>query len=73
MSNGGKNANSKSSLSTREIIRKIHGDIPQQLLQSVIEPSTMEILQMLADTRKVGFATQGGTQKWFVNKGCKVA
>ena len=73
MSSGGRNANSKSGLSTREIVSKIHGDIPQQLLQSAIEPSTMEILRMLADTRKVGFAMQGGTQRWFVNKGCKVA
>ncbi|ORY60944.1 metallo-beta-lactamase superfamily protein [Pseudomassariella vexata] len=73
MLNGGRNANSKSGLSTREIISKIHGDVPQDLLQSAIEPSTMEILQMLADTRKVGFAMQGGTQRWFVNKRCKVA
>ena len=73
MSNGGRNSYSKSGLSTGEIVRKVHGDIPQQLLWSVIEPSTMEILRMLADTRKVGFITQGGTQRWFVNKGFKVA
>jgi hydrolase len=73
MLNGGRNANSKSGLSTREIVSKIHGDIPQQLLQSAIEPSTIEILRMLADTRKVGFAMQSGTQRWFINKGVKVA
>ncbi|CAF9928980.1 MAG: hypothetical protein HETSPECPRED_007244 [Heterodermia speciosa] len=70
--NGERNANSKSGLSTREIVSKIHGDIPQQLLQSAIEPSTIEILRMLADTRKVGFAMQSGTQRWFINKGVKV-
>lgn len=66
-----RSASGKSGLSTREIISKIHGDVPQQLLQSAIEPSTMEILRMLADTRKVGFAMHGGTQKWFVNKRVK--
>lgn len=71
MLNGGQNAYSKSALSMREIISKIHGEVPQYLLQSAIEPSTMEILQMLADTRKVGFTMQGGTQRWFVNKACK--
>ena len=54
MSNGSRNAYSKSGLTTREIVSKIHGDIPKQLLQSAIEPSTIEILRMLADTRKVG-------------------
>ncbi|OAA56173.1 metallo-beta-lactamase superfamily protein [Niveomyces insectorum RCEF 264] len=73
MSNGGQKAYSKNGLSTREIINKIHGNVPQHLLQSAIEPSTMEILRMLADTRKVGFSMQGGTQRWFVNKNCKVA
>ncbi|KAL3961150.1 hypothetical protein ACCO45_006267 [Purpureocillium lilacinum] len=56
-----------------EIVSKIHGDVPQHLLQSAIEPSTMEILRMLADTRKVGFSMQGGTQRWFVNRRCKVS
>ncbi|EFQ33704.1 metallo-beta-lactamase superfamily protein [Colletotrichum graminicola] len=72
MSNGGRNTYSKSGLSTREIISKVHGDVPAHLLQSAIEPSTMEILRMLADTRKVGFIMQGGTQRWFVNKTCKL-
>ncbi|OAQ82565.1 metallo-beta-lactamase superfamily protein [Purpureocillium lilacinum] len=73
MLSGGRNANSKFGLSTREIVSKIHGDVPQHLLQSAIEPSTMEILRMLADTRKVGFSMQGGTQRWFVNRRCKVS
>ena len=73
MSNGSRNAYSKSGLTTREIVSKIHGDIPKQLLQSAIEPSTIEILRMLADTRKVGFAMQSGTQRWFINKGVRVA
>lgn len=68
MSTGGRSAYSKSGLSTNEIIRKIHGNVPQHLIQSAIEPSTMEVLRMLADTRKVGFTMQGGTQRWFVNK-----
>lgn len=73
MTTGEHNAYSKSGLSTREIISKIHGDVSHHLLQSAIEPSTMEILQMLADTRKIGFTIHGGTQRWFVNKACKVA
>ncbi|KAF2128243.1 metallo-beta-lactamase superfamily protein [Dothidotthia symphoricarpi CBS 119687] len=73
MLKGGRKANSKSGLSTREIVSKIHGDIPQQLLLSAIEPSTIEILRMLADTRKVGFAMQSGTQRWFINQRCRVA
>jgi hydrolase len=55
-------------LSAQEIIRIIHGEVPKELLQGAIEPSTMEILRMLADTRKVGFSLNGGTQRWFVNK-----
>ena len=73
MLGGGRNANSRSGLSTREIVTKIHGDVPQQLLQSAFEPSTIETLRMLADTRKVGFAMQSGTQRWFINKAVKVA
>ncbi|KAK0648452.1 metallo-beta-lactamase superfamily protein [Cercophora newfieldiana] len=73
MTNAGRNAaGSKSALSTGEIINRIHGNVPQHLLRSAIEPATMEILRMLADTRKVGFTMQGGTQKWFVNRRCKV-
>lgn len=72
-SSGGRNANSQSGLSTREIVSKIHGDIPPQLLRSAIEPSTIEILRMLADIRKVGFAIQSGTQRWFIHKGMNVA
>jgi hydrolase len=70
--NGGRNAKTKSGLTIREIVGKVHGDIPKQLLQSAIEPSTMEILQMLAGTRKVGFVKLSGTQRWFVNKGREV-
>ncbi|GKT49752.1 lactamase-like protein nscB [Colletotrichum spaethianum] len=73
MSNEGRNTYSKSGLSTREIISKIYGDVPRHLLQSAIEPFTTEILRMLADTRKVGFIVQGGTQRWFVNKACNMA
>ena len=73
MLGGGRNANGKSGLSTREIVTRIHGDVPQQLLQSAFEPSTIETLRMLADTRKVGFAMESGTQRWFINKAVKVA
>ncbi|KAF1936663.1 metallo-beta-lactamase superfamily protein [Clathrospora elynae] len=70
--NRGQNLNTKSGLSTREIVSQIYGDIPQRLLQSEIGPSTVEILRMLADTRKVDFAIQSGTQRWFINKGRQV-
>jgi hydrolase len=70
--NGRRNVKTKSGLTIREIVGKVHGDIPKQLLQSAIEPSTMEILQMLADTRKVGFVMQSGTQRWFVNQAREV-
>lgn len=68
MLSAGRNSNSKLGLSTKDIISKVHGDIPQQLLLSAIEPSTIEILRMLADDRKVGFVMQSGTQRWFINK-----
>jgi hydrolase len=55
-------------LTIREIVRSLHGDVPQEVVQMGLEPFLTEVLWKLAEDRKIGFELCGGTRRWFVNQ-----
>ncbi len=58
----------KGSLTTREVVCSLHGEVPDDMFEMVLEPSTMEVLWKLAEDRKVGFELNGGNRQWFINE-----
>ena len=62
------NQRGKGSLTTRELVYSLHGDVPDDIFQMALEPFMTEVLWKLAEDRKVGFEMDGGNRRWFVNK-----
>lgn len=61
-------ANFKGSLSTKQIVHSLHGEIPEELFKNAFEPFMLEALWKLAEERKVGFEISKSERKWFLNK-----
>jgi hydrolase len=59
---------SKASLTTRELVTSLHGEVPEDMFEMALEPFMTEVLWKLAEDRKVGFELSAGTRKWFVNE-----
>ena len=55
----------KGSLTTRELVSCVHGDVPDDMFEMALEPFTTEVLWKLAEDRKVGFELNGGNRRWF--------
>ena len=62
------NQNAKGSLSARELVQMLHGEIPEELFKNAFEPFMTESLWKLAEERKVGFEIVKGKRKWFLNR-----
>jgi len=60
--------NGKGSLTTRELVVSLHGDVPDSIFKTALEPSTTEVLWKLAEDRKVGFEMDRGNKRWFLNE-----
>jgi hydrolase len=60
--------NAKGSLTARELVHALHGDIPEELFKNAFEPFLTESLWKLAEERKVGFEVVRGRRRWFLNK-----
>lgn len=60
--------NAKGSLTARELVHALHGDIPEELFKNAFEPFMTESLWKLAEERKVGFEVVRGRRQWFLNK-----
>ncbi|KAJ5177094.1 uncharacterized protein N7482_002971 [Penicillium canariense] len=60
--------NAKGSLTARELVHSLHGEIPEDLFKNAFEPFMTESLWKLAEERKVGFEVVQGRRQWFLNK-----
>lgn len=60
--------NAKGSLTARELVHSLHGDIPDELFKNAFEPFMSESLWKLAEERKVAFEVVRGQRQWFLNK-----
>ncbi|OOQ91176.1 Beta-lactamase-like protein 2 [Penicillium brasilianum] len=60
--------NAKGSLTARELVHALHGEIPEELFKNAFEPFLTESLWKLAEERKVGFEVVRGRRRWFLNK-----
>ncbi|KAJ5129115.1 hypothetical protein N7448_002824 [Penicillium atrosanguineum] len=60
--------NTRGSLTARELVHALHGEIPEELFKNAFEPFMTESLWKLAEERKVGFEVVRGGRKWFLNK-----
>lgn len=60
--------NTKGSLTSRELVHALHGELPEELFKNAFEPFMTESLWKLAEERKVGFEVVRGGRKWFLNK-----
>lgn len=60
--------NTRGSLTARELVHALHGDIPEELSKYAFEPFMTESVWKLAEERKVGFEVVRGSQKWLLNK-----
>lgn len=58
----------KGSLTTRELVHSLHGDVPEDVFELALEPFTTEVLWKLAEDRKVGFEVDAGHRRWFLNE-----
>ena len=58
----------KGSLTTRELVYSLHGDVPDDMFELALEPFMTEVLWKLAEDRKVGFEMAGGNRRWFLNE-----
>ena len=56
----------KASVTVREIVTLVHGDVPDDMAKMALEPSVAEVLLKLAADRKVGFETRVGIKRWFL-------
>lgn len=59
---------SKRSLTTKELVRSAYGDVPNDISEMALEPFTAEVLQKLAEDRKIGFELDSGNKKWFLTE-----
>lgn len=59
---------SRGSLTSRELVHALHGEIPEELFKNAFEPFMTESLWKLAGERKVGIEIVQGSRKWFLNK-----
>lgn len=60
--------NTKGSLTSRELVHVLHGEIPEELFKNAFEPFMTESLWKLAEERKVGFEVVRGKRQWFLNR-----
>jgi hydrolase len=60
--------NGKGSLTIRELVYTLHGDVPDDIFEMALEPFTTEVLWKLAEDRKVGFELGEGNRRWFINQ-----
>ncbi|KAJ5144355.1 hypothetical protein N7476_004839 [Penicillium atrosanguineum] len=60
--------NVRGSLTTRELVHALHGEIPEELFKNAFEPFMTESLWKLAEERKVGFEVVSGRRQWFLNR-----
>lgn len=58
----------KASLTTRELVHSLYGDVPDDIFEMALEPFTTQVLWKLAEDRKVGFELVGGTRRWLLNE-----
>lgn len=58
----------KGSLTAKELVYSVHGDVPDDIVEMALEPFTTEVLLKLAEDRKVGFELNAGKKKWFLNE-----
>jgi hydrolase len=58
----------KGSLTTRELVYSLHGDVSDDMFEMALEPFTTEVLWKLAEDRKVGFELVKGKRRWFLNE-----
>lgn len=63
-----KSGGGKGSLTTKELVHSVHGDVPEDIFEMALEPFTTEVLLKLAEDRKVGFELNAGKKKWFLNE-----
>ena len=63
-----KSGRGKGSLTTKELVQSVHGDVPADIFEMALEPFTTEVLLKLAEDRKVGFEFNAGNKKWFLNE-----
>ncbi len=63
-----KSGGGKGSLTTKELVHSVHGDVPEDIFEMALEPFTTEVLSKLAEDRKVGFELSAGKKKWFLNE-----
>ena len=58
----------KGSLTTREVVYSLHGEVPDDMFEMALEPFTTEVLWKLTEDRKVGFELNRGNRQWFINE-----
>lgn len=58
----------KGGLTTHELIHSLHGDVPDDIFASALEPITTEVLWKLAEDHKIGFELDRGNRRWFLNQ-----
>lgn len=63
-----KSGGGKGSLTTKELVHSLHGDVPERVVEMALEPFMTEVLLKLAEDRKVGFELNADSKKWFLNE-----
>lgn len=58
----------KGSLTIRELVHSLHGDVPDDIFVSALEPFTTEVLWKLAEDHKISFELDRGNRRWFLNQ-----
>ncbi|KAL8637985.1 MAG: hypothetical protein Q9228_004817 [Teloschistes exilis] len=58
----------RGSLNLRELVCELHGEVSNELFETMLELFTTEVLWKLAEDRKVGFELSDGDRRWFVSQ-----
>lgn len=64
----GGRGNARAGLSSRDLVREVHGEIPDEISRNALEPFMTESMWKLAEERKVGFEVVRGCRRWFLNR-----
>lgn len=54
-------------MTLNELMQELHGDLPRELVANGLGPFVSQVLQKLAEERKVGFVLNRGNREWFLN------
>ena len=59
---------SKGSLTIRELVYAMYGEVVDEIFEMALETFTTEVLWKLAEDRKVGFELGNGNRRWFISQ-----